>query len=62
MSIIEPNVCPNCRFDFCGVKGTSQDVIGIFGLRTNILMGWKCLHCSYEWDREFVKEEEEIHV
>jgi len=31
-------------------KGTSRDVIGVFGLRTGVLLSWKCPFCGVEWD------------
>jgi hypothetical protein len=46
----EPDVCPKCLFDFRKVRNTSEDVIGIFSLQRGFLMGWKCPHCSHEWE------------
>lgn len=45
-----PDRCPS---PICGRaydKGTVNDVIGVFGLRTNILLCWKCPFCGHEWN------------
>ena len=49
--LLEPSHCPQCNYDFRPVKGNTNDVIGIFGLRTGIVIAWKCPHCRYEWGR-----------
>lgn len=48
----EPDTCPKCIFDFRPVRGTTKDVIGIFSLQRDFLMGYKCPHCLYEWSHE----------
>jgi hypothetical protein len=49
----DPSNSPYCNYDFRPVRGTSDDVIGIFGYHTDILMAYRCPHLSARMVRIF---------
>lgn len=50
-SLTEPTHCPHCLADYASVRGTEDDVIGIFSLQRDFVMAWRCPKCGHEWSR-----------